>query len=132
LLKDASDTYIFHEHLEEVNRPVYFHEFAKRAAAHHLQYLAEAHSTLLTQSLSPEVTQTLERLAIDVIHGEQYLDFVRGRTFRRTLLCHQQVALKRPPSPENVALMQATGVAKPVTEQPNLAADVVEVFATPE
>ena len=42
LLERESDTYLFHEHLEDVNHPVYFHEFVARASAAGLQYLAPA------------------------------------------------------------------------------------------
>src|SRR5947208_11701556 len=100
LLAQASDTYVYHEHLEEVNHPAYFHQFAERAAAHGLQYLAEAEPTPLPSNLSPEGRETLQRLAGDLIQGEQYLDFVRFRTFRRTLLCHSDVRLSRPPDPK--------------------------------
>ena len=41
-IRREPDGYIFHEHLEEVNEPVYFHEFMARAARHGLRYLAEA------------------------------------------------------------------------------------------
>src|SRR5262249_6262531 len=116
-LRKSSDTYIFHEHLEEVNRPVYFHEFAQSAAAHGLQYLAEAKPHLLSQSLSVEAAKTLERIAGDLIAGEQYLDFVRNQTFRRTLLCHREVSLKRPPDPAQVQRLHATGLAQPSNRQ---------------
>ena len=32
-LRQSPDTYLFHEHLERENHPVYFHEFASRCAA---------------------------------------------------------------------------------------------------
>ena len=32
LLRNAPDSYLFHEHLEADNRPLYFHEFVARAA----------------------------------------------------------------------------------------------------
>src|SRR5262249_35844812 len=80
LLAGASDTYVYHEHLEDANYPLYFHQFMERAAARGLQYLAEAQPSPLPADLSPNVRATLERLAGDLIQGEQYLDFVRFRT----------------------------------------------------
>src|SRR5262249_18536166 len=71
----TSDAYVFHEHFEEVNAPVYFHEFAARAAAKGLQYLDEARP-LPPPSLTPHATATLKRLTTNRIHAEQYLDFV--------------------------------------------------------
>jgi methyltransferase-like protein/SAM-dependent methyltransferase len=132
LLEGASDTYVYHEHLEEVNHPLYFHQFAARATAKGLQYLAEAQPTPLPSNLSPEVVQTLEGLSADLVQGEQYLDFVRNRTFRRTLLCHAGVPLQRPPSPEALAAMHVTGLVKPVAEHPDLCSTTVEAFHTAE
>ena len=40
-----TDWYFFHEYLEDVNAPVYFHEFAARAEKKGLQYLGPARFT---------------------------------------------------------------------------------------
>src|SRR5206468_374382 len=90
------DTYLFHEYLEEVNQPLYFHQFAERAAAAGLQYVGEATNVPLPQNLDPDVLRTLGEVAPDLLHAEQYLDFLRNRFFRRTLLCHDHVVLQRP------------------------------------
>jgi SAM-dependent methyltransferase/methyltransferase-like protein len=113
MLEGTGDTYLYHEHLEEVNYPVYFHQFAERAAAHRLQYLAEAQPTALPITLSPSARETLERISVDLIHGEQYLDFVRNRTFRRTLLCHAAIPLQRPPRPQTVLHLQLAARLQP-------------------
>lgn len=46
----------------------------------------------------PESTKKLLRQipAEDWATREQYLDFVKGRMFRETLLCHYEVKLRRP------------------------------------
>ena len=119
-LARASDTYVYHEHLEEVNHPLYFHEFAERAAAHGLQYLAEAEPVPVPGSFSPRVRATLEEVSTDLIRAEQYLDFVRKRTFRRSLLCHADVALRRPASAAAVQAMRITSLVKPVAECPDI------------
>lgn len=81
--------YIFHEYLAEVNRPVYFKDFVAQATTHALQYLGEAEfSTMVPTDLPDEVQADLERVATDLLRGEQYMDFLRNRTFRRTLLVH--------------------------------------------
>ena len=96
LLRDAPDSYLFHEHLEADNRPVYFHEFVARAAAHGLRYVGEAQPTTVMPGEFPaDVEATLRRMADDEVQFEQYLDFLRNRTFRRTLLCHDTVPLRR-------------------------------------
>ena len=41
-VRRQADHYLFHEHLEEVNDPLYFHQFVAMAKAHGLRYLGEA------------------------------------------------------------------------------------------
>jgi hypothetical protein len=67
----ASDGYLFHEYLEEENTPVYFYEFAERAAAAGLQFLAEAQPDPLTQPLSADANDTLRRVSVLVVRAEQ-------------------------------------------------------------
>lgn len=131
-LRPQADSYLFHEHLEAINRPVYFHEFAARAAEHGLQYLEEARFSPLPRSIPAKVRQGLEQLGADLIRREQYLDFLRGRPFRRSLLCHQDVSLRRPPSAEQVPALRATALAKPVTPQPDVLSTAVVEFRNPD
>jgi len=37
----SNDSYLYHEHLEEVNEPLYFYQFIERVQAKGLQYLGE-------------------------------------------------------------------------------------------
>lgn len=90
-LRDQSDSYLYHEHLEEVNDPLYFYQFVEQAHRHGLRYLGEARvATMVLANFSPEVRKALEGVSADQIQAEQYLDFVRNRTFRETLLVHQE------------------------------------------
>jgi methyltransferase-like protein/trans-aconitate methyltransferase len=87
-LDRSPDSYLFHEHLERTNAPAYFHQFMERADRAGLQYLAEAAVTeMLTAHFPPHVAETIERISPDILHLEQYMDFVRNRQFRQTLLC---------------------------------------------
>src|SRR5262249_10588725 len=86
LLERQGDSYLFHEHLEEVNEPVYFLEFARRAAGRGLRYLAEAELRgMMPDGHPPEAQQALRAASPDLIPLEQYLDFLRNRTVRQTL-----------------------------------------------
>jgi methyltransferase-like protein/2-polyprenyl-3-methyl-5-hydroxy-6-metoxy-1,4-benzoquinol methylase len=127
-LAPSMDSYLFHEYLEDVNAPLYFHEFAARAAAHGLQYLEEAEPSPLPSNLPAEVTRILHQLPVGLIDREQYFDFIRGRGFRRTLLCHDGVALRRPPSVEALAGMYLTGTVRPVSPEPDVRSSAVEAF----
>jgi methyltransferase-like protein/SAM-dependent methyltransferase len=100
-LQQAADSYLYHEHLEEINEPVYFHEFAARARQHGLRYLGESRvTTMVAANLGDEARETLQRIAGDEIEAEQYMDFVRNRMFRETLLVHgvQRLTREIPPS----------------------------------
>src|SRR5262249_32183836 len=117
--------------LEENNHPVYFHQFARRAAAKGLQYLGEAWQHSHTNDLGAEARQVLAQLAEDLIQREQYLDFLRNRTFRRTLLCHADVSLSRAVTPDRLARLRFAALARPMPRQADDAPEV-ERFATDE
>lgn len=92
-LLEHRDGSLFHDDLAEINEPVYFHEFAAHARRHGLQYLGEAepHEMFdLADSL-----QGLDPPADDIVEREQYLDFLKARRFRRTLLCRREIPLRR-------------------------------------
>ncbi len=94
IVRKHSDTYLFHEHLEENNEPCYFHEFVDRAGAHDLQYLGEAEfPSMLARNFKAETFEILQ--AVPMLRQEQYMDFLRNRMFRRTLLVHKDVQLTR-------------------------------------
>jgi methyltransferase-like protein/cyclopropane fatty-acyl-phospholipid synthase-like methyltransferase len=97
LLDRQEDNYLFHDHLEDVNEPMYFHQFMGMAAAQGLQYLGEADfgGMLMHGVHSSEVRETLGRISPDVVHMEQYMDFLRNRSFRQTLLCHGEAKIRR-------------------------------------
>ena len=63
-------------------------DLAGAAGEHGLQFLAEADFTeIQDRHLPPEAHEKLRALAPDRVLREQYLDFLRGRRFRQTLLC---------------------------------------------
>jgi SAM-dependent methyltransferase len=91
LLARKADSYVLHEHLEEHNQPVYFHQFIRAAAERGLCYLGEAGlPAMVPANFPPAVQATLDKLAADQVHLEQYMDFLRNRMFRQTLLCHAE------------------------------------------
>ena len=115
------DTYLFHEYLEEVNQPLYFHQFAERAAAHGLQYIWESVQGDLAGYLRGEAKETLDRLSTDVIRREQNIDFLINRRFRRSLLCHDDVALDRSlPVERLMSRFWFVGVARPESSRVDL------------
>ncbi len=90
------DWYIIHEHLGENNEALWFHEFVRRAGVAGLQFLGEAElRDMVAVDLPDEIRTQVEALGSDQLRLEQYLDFVRHRTFRRTLLVHDDVTIDR-------------------------------------
>jgi len=131
-IRSSSDSYLFHDHMEEVNAPVYFYQFAERADRHGLQYLSEANfATVLTTGFPEEVADTLDRISQDLIRNEQYMDFLRNRLFRRTLLCRKGISLKRGLGGEDVSGLLVASEASPDTEPVDLAAGVQQSFDAP-
>ena len=108
---------LFHDDLSPENRPFYFHEFAAMARAHGLQYLAEAEYFTMHESFYGErVAEALKPFAGDPVRKEQYLDFLRGRKFRQTLLCHAAVALEREASAARIRELWFSCPARPDEE----------------
>jgi methyltransferase-like protein/SAM-dependent methyltransferase len=129
LLRRCRDSYLFHEHLEDVNEPIYFHQFADRAAAKGLRFLGEADfHVMVPGNYPPEVEKVLQQLSSDIIHIEQYMDFLRNRMFRQTLLCHADKTPCYTLRPEQMSEFSLASPARPVSLRPNLAPDVVEEF----
>jgi methyltransferase-like protein/cyclopropane fatty-acyl-phospholipid synthase-like methyltransferase len=132
LIKRSSDSYLFHDHMEVVNAPVYFYQFAERAEGHGLQYLSEANfATVLTSGFPDEVAETLDRISDDLIRNEQYMDFVRNRMFRQTLLCRKGISLKRGLGGEDVSGLLVTSAARPKEKPVDLAPGVKQSFEAP-
>jgi SAM-dependent methyltransferase len=84
-IAERSDSQLMHDDLAQPNDPFYFRDFVAHAARHGLAYLAEAElHTMSAAGISPAARQFLSTL--DPLAREQYLDFVRLRRFRQSLL----------------------------------------------
>jgi SAM-dependent methyltransferase len=107
LLRIADDSYIAHEFLEETNEAMYFTDFLKEAAKHQLGYLGDAEvATMVTDNLPAQAAETLKSLNLNLLATEQYMDFVRNRMFRSSLLCHADAALERNMDPQRLTGME--------------------------
>ncbi len=112
------DAFLLHDELEEVNAPFYFHEFVEMAARHGLRYLGEAdYHTMSTGDLPPAAVQLLQRTARNAMEIEQYLDFLRGRTFRQTLLCHAERPVRHAPDPSRLYSLHIASRARPAASE---------------
>jgi|SRR5579859_64347 len=120
-----ADNFVYHDDLSECFAPLSLGEFAQRAAGAGLQYLSEAElSDLSAPQLSAEADAALNSLANgDALAYQQYLDFAQCRRFRRTLLCHADVPLRREGIPER---MRNVLIASPMHSSPNQPDGTVE------
>lgn len=132
LLRRVPDSYLLHEHLEEFNEPLYFHQFVERAAGHRLQYLAEAQiNSMMPGRFGPEIERTLRRISPDLLHMEQYMDFLRNRMFRQTLLCHAEVRLADALQPQVMESLYIASFAKPSSKEVSFNPQHIEEFRAP-
>jgi methyltransferase-like protein/ubiquinone/menaquinone biosynthesis C-methylase UbiE len=128
-LQKQSDNYLFHDHLEEYNEPLYFYQFIERAASAKLNFLSESNLTEMTlDRFPPEAQKTLRKISLDIIHMEQYIDFLSRRTFRQSLLCHQDIPINRNVNPACLHAMLATANCKRVSANPNYTTEGPEQF----
>jgi len=115
-LSNHTDAYLIHEYLEENNLPVTFSEFMERATGAGLQYLGEASlAAMLDQHLGDTVSKQLREWSGGIFELEQYMDYVRNRTFRQTLLVHSERKIQRDLRGFKLEGWQASTRARPNT-----------------
>ncbi|TNG01356.1 MAG: methyltransferase domain-containing protein [Gammaproteobacteria bacterium] len=132
-LSGARDTYIAHEHLEGQNEAVYFHQFAQHASEYELQYLSDADfSSMLATNFPAKVAQTLQRVGRNLVQMEQYMDFLRNRMFRASLLCEKDIELKRAIDPGVITDLHIASPIKPDKGDVDLTSSIPQEFVTPK
>jgi methyltransferase-like protein/2-polyprenyl-3-methyl-5-hydroxy-6-metoxy-1,4-benzoquinol methylase len=96
LIRNAAPHYLNHEFLEEYNLPCYFKDFIAKAEQHNLAYVAEAEPhTMFVSNLGQQVAAPLlNECGNSQIMLEQYMDFLKNRPFRQTILTHKKQAAK--------------------------------------
>lgn len=95
MLAQTSDSYLYHEYLEETNEPCYFSDFMDDAEKFNLAYLADSDlATVYLGNQKEKVSKTLSQIQ-DPVRIEQYLDYINNRRFRRTLLVKNDIEINR-------------------------------------
>lgn len=102
-IKNIEDYYLYHEHLEQENHPVYFYEFMEVANQYGLSYLGDA---VLKVSLQEQQIQGMSKKhaeqITDPIEKEQFLDFLTNRRFRSSILIKSKEQKKSAFKPEHL------------------------------
>ncbi|HTP34824.1 MAG TPA: class I SAM-dependent methyltransferase [Candidatus Acidoferrales bacterium] len=98
---------VYHDDLAEINDPVLFTDFVRHAASHGLQYLSDSEYATTQDS-----NNALSKMDAGFLEHEQYLDFVRCRSFRQTLLCPAAIPLERPVRGERLSGLWFSSMAR--------------------
>jgi methyltransferase-like protein/2-polyprenyl-3-methyl-5-hydroxy-6-metoxy-1,4-benzoquinol methylase len=132
-MADRTRENIFHDDLSEVNQPFYFADFISEAEKNDLQFISEAefYSSQINQ-YPQKVQEMFASFGDDIIKTEQYLDFIKSRRFRQTLLCHKNIKVNRQISPDILRQFSVASQVKSVASKPNLKPKIVEKFVTPK
>lgn len=131
-LSAQPDSYLLQDIMAEKNEPFYFHQFIEKANQNGLQYLGEAEfSTMLTSNFPQSVHETLSRISNEIVRTEQYMDFVRNRTFRQTLLVKTDVQINRNIDFKSIENLMIACPLQPVNKKMNVQSNDVETFRAP-
>ena len=127
-LAQRSDSELCHDDLAVPNDPVWFHAFVAHAARFGLRYVADADlHTMTTAGVEPAARAFI--VTLDPVAREQYLDFIRLRRFRRSLLCRSEAGVPRSVDPERLLTMHVA--ADPSLLRAAQAGRTVETRARP-
>jgi len=125
--------HFYHDELSEHNHRFYFHEFVRDASRHGLQFLSEAR--LLSTQTGAFPADVIAKIAAfsqgDDLVRQQYLDFLKLRTFCQSLLCHAGVRLEQAADPARVTTMFAATEAHPASSDPDICSTSAEEFKYP-
>jgi methyltransferase-like protein/cyclopropane fatty-acyl-phospholipid synthase-like methyltransferase len=95
LISKQTDNYILHEYLEEENHPVYFHQFIDQAQKFDLSYLSDTYlPDMFAYNLPEQFAKEIGKIE-NIIRANQYIDFIKNRRFRCTLLSHNHNKINR-------------------------------------
>lgn len=126
---DQRTAFLIHDELSEVNTPVYFSQFVAHAANYGLKYVTETVlPDVLVDNFAPETACWIRDMAKDSVDVEQYMDFLRGRTFRESLVCHQDVHLDRHLDSQQVLSFHIASRGWATSPQPDIYSDAPEEF----
>lgn len=129
-LNDKNEAAIYHDDLAAINAPVYFHQFVEHAARNGLQFLSEAEYFDVQYSTLPAaIREQMEALAEnDILAKEQYMDFLEGRSFRQSLLCHHEIKLERNIPATRVHHFYLKAEVRALSSNPAVSPETVEEF----
>lgn len=124
---------IFHDELADMNQPFYFTEFVEQIERHDLRYFAESEPVSSFYRRFPEFTQrALENLGDDYLRREQYVDFLKARRFRSSLITHKEANSSPNVNEDRMTSLYIASNSRLLTENAVLNDNSTVVFEGPE
>jgi methyltransferase-like protein/SAM-dependent methyltransferase len=127
-MRRVPDAMLFHDFLEERPEPISFSEFNRRAEKHGLRFVGEADARAMLPQLAKEAEETLKKLHPNHLYLEQYIDFLRNRAVRHSLLCHADRQPSYALKPDALANLWIATSMRPQDAQIDFATDKAENF----
>ncbi len=119
MLAKHSDAYLFHDHLEENNNPMFFYKFMEMVQSKGLQFVSESSlASMITSNLPAKAAEALTKLTNDLHQRSQYTDFVTNRMFRQSLLSLRDLRVVRHIDDRCLTGIYFSGNLRPQDESP--------------
>ena len=124
-------SYLLHDYMATDNDSFYFHEFAGALKNNGLQYICDAdQADFELDNLPAEAAATFEKISENAIDVEQYVDFLKNTRFRRSLVCHDTIAVNSDFSLERMKHLFAATDVVPVLDSPDSPIQEATAFRT--
>jgi methyltransferase-like protein/2-polyprenyl-3-methyl-5-hydroxy-6-metoxy-1,4-benzoquinol methylase len=123
--------HLFHDELADISEPFSFSQFNQKAESHGLKYLGEAdYFEMFDYGFKDSARAALKQLGKNRILREQYLDFLKCRRFRQTLLCHTEAPAQTEPIAAQVCNFFIGSSAKPANGETDLRPGATVAYKT--
>ena len=124
---------VFHDDLAKVNQPFYFHQFVENVEKAGLKFLSELEPmSFFIDDLPSFARQALDNVWDDPTRREQYLDFIRGRFFRSSLVCRNSAQPSYRPLPESLDLLYFSSCSRAISRDASLTDNSEVAFSAPK
>ena len=124
---------VFHDDLASINQPLYFHEFIEAIETAGLRFISELEPmAFFTDDLPSFAQEALDKVWDDPIRREQYLDFIRGRFFRSTLVCRESARPIYRPIPSAAGSLYLCSQSRAISPGSSLTDNSTVAFSAPK
>lgn len=131
-IENAHPSSTYHDDLADVNHPFYFEEFVEGIEKAGLRFLAESEPVSNFLGRFPRTTQdALNELWHDYLRREQYIDFLRMRKFRSSLVCHLECEPSYRVEPAALDTLYVASKVRPIDDGIVMTDDSVATYQGP-